>query len=227
MNPPCPRCGSAAPRERGAAPIVCSLCGGAELARAPHSRCAICKGDGRRDPGWETGGPLWADAVLPHLESSGHLARVPLTEAPERQERARLARAGAARRRDSEKAARQAGAVERERRAAELREQRKAARAEREEKERAAAQVDRDLLAGKDPRDVADSASGISEAQARARQLALARIREHRGRPWAEKAVDAEISRLLASGVPWAQVKRDLHVGSGRIRRVCAGSRRV
>ena len=69
----CPHQG---PRERGAVPILCSLCE-VEIAQAPHSRCPSCKGDGRRDPGWETGGQLWGEAVLLHLESADHLARVP------------------------------------------------------------------------------------------------------------------------------------------------------
>ncbi len=74
MSDPCPHDG---PRERGAVPLICSVCGGVEIARAPHSRCARCKGDGRRDPGWETSGPQWLSVVRPHLESGGHQARAP------------------------------------------------------------------------------------------------------------------------------------------------------
>jgi hypothetical protein len=72
----CPHHG---PRERGAVPLVCGLCGGVEIARAPHSRCARCKGDGRRDPGWETNGLMWRAAVESHLSSVAHqLAIAPL-----------------------------------------------------------------------------------------------------------------------------------------------------
>lgn len=72
----CPHDG---PRDRGVVPLVCSVCGGIEIARAPHSRCARCKGDGHRDPGWETNGPLWRAVVSPHLSGVAHqLAIAPL-----------------------------------------------------------------------------------------------------------------------------------------------------
>lgn len=72
------------PRERGAVPLVCGLCGGVEIARAPHSRCARCKGDGRRDLGWEKDGPLWCAVDTPHLSTLAHQFAVapPYLETP-------------------------------------------------------------------------------------------------------------------------------------------------
>ena len=46
------------------------------IGRAPASRCALCGQDHRRDPGWETGGPLWSELVLVHREGPGHLAAI-------------------------------------------------------------------------------------------------------------------------------------------------------
>ncbi len=56
-------------------PIYCGPCG-VFLGRAPASICVACLGDKRRDPGWETDGPLWSSVVRPHLDSLAHLTRV-------------------------------------------------------------------------------------------------------------------------------------------------------
>ncbi len=107
-------------------------------------------------------------------------------------------------------------------RAAAEEERRKTEEAGREEKEKAerrAAEIDRRLLAGEAPKEIHYSAD-LTEAQVRHRQLALAKMKENRGRPWAEKAIDGEIVRLLEAGVRRDEIKSLLKVGASRIRRV-------
>ncbi len=107
-------------------------------------------------------------------------------------------------------------------RAAAEEERRKTEEAGREEKEKAerrAAEIDRRLLAGEAPKEIHHSAD-LTEAQVRHRQLALAKMKENRGRPWAEEAIDGEIVRLLEAGVRRDEIKSLLKVGASRIRRV-------
>lgn len=69
-------CAHDAPREPGLVPVECSACGGPPFASLPVTRCARCKGDSRRPPGYEQGGPLWAQTIAPHIRSETHVARV-------------------------------------------------------------------------------------------------------------------------------------------------------
>ena len=234
MTDPSP-CSHDGPRERGAVPLVCGACGGIEVARAPHSRCARCGGDGRRGPGWETNGPEWSKAVSPHLASIGHQFRAtPYLVGPSDEElraaenerirhareavaeRERRAREEAERKAEREAGARRVAlAAEATRRAREAEEQRR-----RQEAERRRAEIDRALLSGEETRGVLYAVRGATEAQVRARQLDLARVKEHRGKPWAELALDREIARLLSLGTKRDAIRDQLGVGEHRIARV-------
>ncbi len=106
---------------------------------------------------------------------------------------------------------------------AEKRKAEDAERAKREAEERRTAEVDRRLLSGEDPKGIAYSVGFTSEAKVHARQIALAKMNDHRGKPWAEAALDREIARMAGEGVQRDEIKRLLGVGAGRIRRVRRG----
>ncbi len=61
---------------------------------------------------------------------------------------------------------------------------------------------------------------GATEAQVRARQLDLARLKENRGKSWAELALDRETARLLSLGTKRDAIRDQLGVGEHRIARV-------
>ena len=95
-----------------------------------------------------------------------------------------------------------------------------AERAQRERVERRNAEIDRRLLAGEGPRYISESVGFVTEGQVRGRQAALAKMKVHRGKPWAEAALDKEILRLTLAGVRREAVAEQLDVGENRIARI-------
>jgi hypothetical protein len=93
-------------------------------------------------------------------------------------------------------------------------------RARQEEAERKRGQIDAALISGLDPDRVARSVEGATEARVQARELELARLHKHRGKPWAEAALDAEIVRLTRAGIRRAVIVEQLGVGEHRVQRV-------
>lgn len=68
-------CTHDAPREFGAIPVECSLCGGPPFATLPVNRCSRCKEDSIRPPGFERGGTEWSAVVSQHVNSELHVVR--------------------------------------------------------------------------------------------------------------------------------------------------------
>jgi len=199
--------------------------------------CTACGFNFRKDAGWRLGdprNPAESAAWESHFSNGDHERELEQRAATaladeeraarerERVEAARLEREAQARR-----SAEEAETAERAREAEDRRRQEGAARRGREQAEERRLRMDRALLAGEDPRSVMYSLGGVTEAQVRARQVYLAKLRENRGRPWAEAALDLEIVRLRReAGLTRDAVKRELNVGAGRITRVerAAGS---
>jgi hypothetical protein len=126
-----------------------------------------------------------------------------------------LAEARERRRREVEEAARQQAAERRRHKAEEA-----AERARQEEADRLRGRIDAAPISGQDPDRVARSVGGATEARVQARQLELARLQEHRGKPWAEAALDAEIVRMTRAGIRRAVIVEQLGVGEHRVQRV-------
>jgi hypothetical protein len=234
----CPHNG---PRSPVSIPIRCLDCG-AVMILAPGTMCAECGFDFRKDPGWrvrDPPNPAEVAARVSHFSGGEHqreLERKASAALADGERAAREREQAEAVRRDTEAEARrraeESEIAERTREAEERRRLDETARRGREAAEERRLRMDRALLAGEDPRTVMYSLGGVSEAQVRARQVYLAKLRENRGRPWAETALDLEIVRLRRqAGLTRDAVKRELNVGAGRIaraeREAGRGSRRV
>jgi hypothetical protein len=224
----CPHTG---PRSPVPIPVRCWGGCGASVIVAPGTMCATCGGDFRKDSGWRVGdppNPAETAAWEAHFSNGDHerelerkvsSALADEERAARERERAEAARLEA----DAEdrRRAEEAEAAERAREAEEKRRQEDATRRGLQEAEERRLRLDRALLAGEDPRSVMYSLGGVTEAQVRARQVYLAKLRGNRGRPWAEAALDHEIVRLRRqAGLTRDAVKRELNVGAGRIARV-------
>jgi hypothetical protein len=198
---------------------------------APGTMCAACGFDFRKDAGWRLSdprNPAEEAAWVTHFSNGDHereLERKASAAVADEEYATRERERAAAARREAEEEGRRraedAETVERAREAEERRRQEEVARRGREAAEERRVRMDRALLAGEDPRSVMYSLGGVTEAQVRARQVYLAKLRENRGRPWAETALDLEIVRLRRqAGLTRDAVKRELNVGAGRIARV-------
>ena len=137
--------------------------------------------------------------------------RIPGTDRRLRQESNRLAREEEARRLNESEATQVVAATERERAAKEKRGREEKEFLEREESDRRRAEVDVALISGKGPDLIPYSVRGVTAAQVRARQLELARLKENRGNPWTELALDREIARLLSLGTKRDAIRDQLH----------------
>jgi hypothetical protein len=193
--------------------------------------CARCGGDFKKDPGWRVGdptNPAEAAAWEAHFSNGDHeheLERQASSALADEERAAREREQAEATRREAEAEGRrradEAETAERVREAEEKRREEDSARRGLQEAKERRLRLDRALLAGEDPRSVMYSLGGVTEAQVRARQVYLAKLRENRGRPWAEAALDLEIVRLRRqAGLTRDAVKRELNVGAGRIARV-------
>lgn len=155
------------------------------------------------------------DSLIADLDKIGGeiLRRAPKKDGNSSEEPAAEERVAAeAERRAAEVEARRAEAAERERKEKEL--------VERVEAERRRTEIDTALVAGKDPDLIPSSVRGASVAQVRARQVELARLKENRGKPWAELALDREVLRLVQAGVDRPTIVKQLGVGAHRVARV-------
>ena len=92
--------------------------------------------------------------------------------------------------------------------------------ARKKEDDRRRTEIDARILAGLSPDAICRAVPGSTEAQVTARRVELARLEVHRGKPWAEAALDAEILRLSRTGVPREEISKQLAVGAHRIARV-------
>ena len=207
----------------GRVPIEIRLgctCSDAGIGVAPGTMCALCGLDFKKDHGWGPNGAEEDAFRERHFSSGDHdrrleetrLAHTREAEKVERERQAEDLRA----REETERRER----ADRERGAEERRTRQEVDRKSRAEREERLARIDRALLAGQDPREVTDSMFGASENEVRARQVALAKLEENRGHPWAESAIDREILTLRSQGVTRDAVRDQLGVGAGRISRV-------
>ena len=207
----------------GRVPIEIRLgctCSDVGIGVAPGTACALCGFDFRKGPGWGPNGAVEDAFRERHFSSGDHdrileerrLAKTREVEKVERERQTENLRT-------SEETERRERA-EREREAEGYRARQEAERKSRAEREDRLARIDRALLAGQDPCEVSYSVVGSSENEVRARQVALAKLEENRGHPWAESAIDREILSLRTQGVTRDAVRDQLGVGAGRISRV-------
>ncbi len=193
-------------------PLLCD-CTGGDIGTAPGTMCALCEFNFRKDPGWGPAGAKEDAFRERHFSSGEHARRIAEDRRFKAVEPGPTARESAERKPAAElEGKRRAEAAERERKEKAL--------VERAEAERRRTEIDTALVAGKNPDLIPYSVRGATVAQVRARQVELARLKENRGQPWAELALDREVLRLIQAGVDRPTVVKRLGVGAHRVARV-------
>ena len=205
-------CQHGGPRAPVEIPLQCS-CSKTGIGNAPGTMCALCGFNFRKDPGWGPNGQMEAAFRERHISSGEHARRLAEGRSVDVAGRERAPRENVAANSKTEvEAKRRAEAGKREQEEKEL--------LERAGAERRRTEIDAALLSGKDPDLIPYSVRGTSVAQVRARQIELARLKENRGKPWAELALDSEILRLVQAGVDRPTIVHQLGVGAHRVARV-------
>ena len=205
-------CKHGGPRAPVEIPLQCS-CSKTGIGNAPGTVCALCGFNFRKDPGWGPDGEKETAFRERHISSGEHDHLLAEGRRVELAGRERAPRENVTANSNPEvEAKRRAESGKREQEEREL--------LERAEAERRRTEIDAALLSGKDPDLIPYSVRGTSVGQVRARQVELARLKENRGKPWAELALDREILRLVQAGVDRPTIVQQLGVGAHRVARV-------